>query len=328
MLRRMNDQQGRDGVTPLERRCRLLLLAYPGAYRRVRAEEMLDTLLETSPAGRCWPLPRDCWAMIVGGLQVRAAQNRRLSTAANLRLAALLGCFLYVCYEFTSDAASLWFMGPGMWRQYGSLLLAPALRLLACTVMFGVRPGGRKGAIATIVAVAALIAGTVAAVVSDPAAGNVAEELGVLIVLAALALLSHGDRLPRVWLWPAGALVSVPLLGLLVISPGFGHDFAPWLPSMNLHMWEAVVFLAFAWIVVDARPAVGVAIFLGLAASARLIGIWLEVSSLRSRMMPAQSAVLGHALLGVAWSFAWPLLAAAFVLVALSAWRLRRQVML
>jgi hypothetical protein len=58
-------------VTPLERRCRLLLWAYPAWYRRERAEEMLGTLLEASPARRRWPSFRDTWALIIGGLRVR-----------------------------------------------------------------------------------------------------------------------------------------------------------------------------------------------------------------------------------------------------------------
>jgi len=58
-------------VTPLERRCRLLLRAYPAWYRRERAEEMLGTLLEASPPGRSWPSVRDTRALIIGGLRVR-----------------------------------------------------------------------------------------------------------------------------------------------------------------------------------------------------------------------------------------------------------------
>jgi hypothetical protein len=312
-------------MTRLERRCRRLLLAYPVAYRQVRAEEMLDTLLESSPAGRSWPLPRDCWAMIVGGFQVRGAQNRRLSTATNLRLAAMLGCFLYVSYAFTSYAADLWFLGPGTWRQSDSYpLLACAAGMLACVVVLGVRPGGRKGAIGAMVAVAALIAGTAAAVISDPVAGNVADKLVALLVLAAFALLSRGERLPRAWLWPPGVVGSVALLAPVASSLGFWHDAFPWLAPTNKCMWAAIVLLAFAWIVIDARPAVGVAISLGLAASARLISTWLEVRGLGS----LQSAMVRKFALAAGWSFAWELLAAALVLVALSAWRLRRQVML
>jgi len=58
-------------VTPLERRFRLLLRAYPAWYRRERAEEMVGTLLEASPPRRSWPSFRDTRALIIGGLRVR-----------------------------------------------------------------------------------------------------------------------------------------------------------------------------------------------------------------------------------------------------------------
>jgi hypothetical protein len=58
-------------VTPLERRCRWLLLAYPAWYRRRRGEEMLGTLLEASPPGGRWPSFRDARAPIAGGLHAR-----------------------------------------------------------------------------------------------------------------------------------------------------------------------------------------------------------------------------------------------------------------
>jgi hypothetical protein len=53
-------------VTPLERRCRWLLLAYPACYRRERAGEMLGTLLEASAPGRRWPSFRDARALVAG----------------------------------------------------------------------------------------------------------------------------------------------------------------------------------------------------------------------------------------------------------------------
>ena len=58
-------------MTRLERRSRLLLRAYPGWYRRERADEMLGTLLEASPPGRSWPSFRDARGLIIGGLRVR-----------------------------------------------------------------------------------------------------------------------------------------------------------------------------------------------------------------------------------------------------------------
>ncbi len=58
-------------MTPLERRCRWLLRAYPAWYRRDRGGEMLGTLLEASPPGARWPSFRDARALAIGGLRVR-----------------------------------------------------------------------------------------------------------------------------------------------------------------------------------------------------------------------------------------------------------------
>lgn len=58
-------------MSPLERRCRWLLRAYPAWYRRDRAGEMLGTLLEASPPGARWPSFRDARALVIGGLRVR-----------------------------------------------------------------------------------------------------------------------------------------------------------------------------------------------------------------------------------------------------------------
>lgn len=58
-------------MTPLERHCRWLLHAYPAWYRRERAGEMLDTLLEASLPDRRWPSFRDTRALVTGGLRAR-----------------------------------------------------------------------------------------------------------------------------------------------------------------------------------------------------------------------------------------------------------------
>ncbi len=58
-------------MSALERHCGWLLHAYPAWYRRERAEEMLDTLLEVSPAGSRWPSFRDARSLVIGGLRVR-----------------------------------------------------------------------------------------------------------------------------------------------------------------------------------------------------------------------------------------------------------------
>jgi hypothetical protein len=61
--------QGEHRVTPLERRCRWLLRAYPAWYRHKRAGEMQDALLQASPPGRIWPSVRGARALITGGLR-------------------------------------------------------------------------------------------------------------------------------------------------------------------------------------------------------------------------------------------------------------------
>jgi hypothetical protein len=90
------DPAGADRVSAVERRSRLLLRAYPAAYRRERGEEIIGMLLEATPADRTWPPARDARALIVGGLLARAAQNRTRTTAASLRIAVLLGVALFL----------------------------------------------------------------------------------------------------------------------------------------------------------------------------------------------------------------------------------------
>ena len=92
----MSGAEREDGASRLERRCRRLLRAYPQPYRADRGEEILGTLLDAAPADRHWPPARDAWSLITGGLRVRAARNRQLPLAANLRLAALLAAALWL----------------------------------------------------------------------------------------------------------------------------------------------------------------------------------------------------------------------------------------
>jgi hypothetical protein len=265
--------------------------------------------------------------MIVGGLQVRAAQNRRLSTPANLRLAAMLGCVLCLsCFFYAFAGTPLWYLGARMGPLSQSYpQLAFVAGLLACTAVLVVRLGGHKGAIARMVAVAALIAGTAAALISGPFTTSVGQILAALLVLAALALLSRGaERLPRLWLWPPGLVVAVALLAPVASSLRFPQYFALLLVQpTSPYVWVPTAVVTLAWTVIDARPAVGMAIFLGLTAAVRLISAWLTIRDLRSTL--PFSGAIRSALLAAAWSFAWELLAGALVLVVLAAWRLRRQ---
>ncbi|GAA5193487.1 hypothetical protein GCM10023322_55620 [Rugosimonospora acidiphila] len=55
----------------LTRRYRRLLFAYPGAYRRLRGEELLGALLDAAPSGRTWPTVREAANLIRHGLRAR-----------------------------------------------------------------------------------------------------------------------------------------------------------------------------------------------------------------------------------------------------------------
>jgi hypothetical protein len=79
-------------VSSLERHCRWLLRVYPSWYRRQRAGEMLDTLLDATRPGARWPSFRDGRALAVGGLRVRGLTwlLSMLWTAAGAVLAGYL----------------------------------------------------------------------------------------------------------------------------------------------------------------------------------------------------------------------------------------------
>jgi len=65
----------------LERRYRLLLLAYPKRYRRFRGREMLTTLMDTTPAGRTRPTTGDAVSILFGGLRCRLSRGGSLLVA-------------------------------------------------------------------------------------------------------------------------------------------------------------------------------------------------------------------------------------------------------
>ncbi len=284
-------------MSALEWRCRWLLRAYPSWYRRQRGEEMLGTLMEASPAGRRWPSPRDIRAMIMGGLRVRAGQHRRLTTAASLRLAGLLGAAL----------ALLWLIG----NNLGTAIMfwthvyphsAPALGLPTA---------------ASLLALAAVLAAWFVPwpVVAAPALASaalwvysgdrvMAIQAGLLILLVVLT--AGRERMPRSWLGLAGLIFALTLLQEFTAAPRLYFlytplVYAPWVVLGAVILWAAV----------DARPAVAMAIYL---ASNYLI-----------------FSLLGYVGFGVnpaaSWQWYLPAVGVA-VLGGCALWRLRRQAVL
>ena len=317
-------------MTTLERRCRVLLHVYPAAYRRDRADEMLGTLLETTPPGRTFPLPRDTWALLLGGLRARGGQDHRLSTPGNLRLAALLGCAIFLSFTAVNYGS----YGVGLVYNPGPFLYWQPLTVMALILTAAVLPWltGRK--VVTLGAVAAGTA-TVAYDMSSrfpwhdlplsPVATNATAILEVLLPLTALVLLSGGkQRPPRLWLCLPGLIVALAVLAeyraverILANPPSFSP--APYL-------WLAPFGIAIAWIAIDARPVMGVATYFSLWLGQVLfnrydIGLWnFDWGAPAQANWWVTSANW--------WGDSWKWLAAVLVLSAVALRGVRRQAVL
>ncbi|MEV4538849.1 hypothetical protein AB0J82_34260 [Asanoa sp. NPDC049518] len=78
----------------LERGYRRLLLAYPRAYRRARADEIVTTLMEGAPPDRVRPPAGDAWDLVRGGLRQRFAPPHGRGYAAVAVVCAAAAAYL------------------------------------------------------------------------------------------------------------------------------------------------------------------------------------------------------------------------------------------
>jgi hypothetical protein len=238
-------------VSPLERRCRTLLHAYPRWYRRLRGDEMLATLLEASQPGQRWPSARDTRALILGGLRVRAALDQRLTTAANLRLAAQLGAVLTLLTLAASNLTTIFLIWTHTYTVSTGAGQEAASGLLGLAVVVAAWLASRS--VVAVLAAAAVAAAAWDCWGTDKAAAIL--PAGLLIMLAVLARL--GERLPRSWLWLAGAWFGWNvLLALTPLEPL--HFLLDPLALASL----IILGLVMLWAVVDARPAMAMAIYI------------------------------------------------------------------
>jgi hypothetical protein len=287
-------------MSPLERRCMLLMRAYPAGYRRERGDEIIATLLEATPQGRGRPLARDVRALIMGGLRARAAQHRSLTTAVNLRLAVMAGVCIYLGLVAATDLNG--FVTGEVDRAVPAFPSSGWPDLAAGLLM------------AVVVAVAWLARRPFVIAASLAAAAAAATSYGFshdqtprylvtqLVCLAALVALTGGTghRSPA-WLWLTGIVVAAMVL------PG-------WLPALSIpyRWWNiiplspylGVIVVAVAWAAIDARP-------LAAVATCLLLGL-----------VPM---TLTNLAAGIGDWFDEPGLLVAAAMAALAVWRLRHQ---
>ncbi len=291
-------------MSPLERRCRLLMRAYPPTYRRERGDEIMATLLEATPEGRRRPQLRDTRALVVGGLRARAALNRGRTTAANLRLAVLAGVCIYLAMSAAGDLDTFFFSefdrGVPMIGRMGWPALLAALFAAAVVILGWV---ARRRVVIGAAALAAGAAQGYAGFSSGQMASYVVTELACLAAVVVLTI--RMERRSPAGLWLIFAVVAALVLPgyLQYVAPLWPYIAPLWLyiaPGMEL----CVVVVALAWVAVDARPLVAVATYFILSS------------------VPVALVELGW---GVSNWFGNPALFVACAVAALAVWQLRRQ---
>jgi hypothetical protein len=261
----------------------------------------------------------------MAGLEVRAWRNQRLTTAASVRQAVLLGAALALLWTISEDLADqgasvilAWthttaiHLDPGYWIAADALVLAAV-----AAAWFAPRPAA-------------------AALALDAAAAmwqywgdriTVIQPAGLLILLAILA--PGRNRLPRSWLWLAGVLSAANLLDQTIrigLALRVYHVIHPPLTAVPWIILGAVVL----WAAVDARPAVAMAIW--LTSTWLVFNLLSSIDDLLSSIDDLLSSIddllssIGGEPQGLALSQHSYLSAAGSAVLAVAAiWRLRHQ---
>jgi hypothetical protein len=183
----------------VERRCRLLLYAYPASYRVQRGDEIVTTMLDAAPPGRA-PRLTDQLDVVASGLRQRLGTARVPGLHAGLVRAAPVALALAA-----GISAFAW------WRIEPVSLGA---------VMGGAALFGRFRTLAPI-AYSAWILAMLGWTICRPAVGRVliGAALVVTLALPLVAPLTYVDRPP---LWVVMSLTAFGLLAFAGTSPGVG----------------------------------------------------------------------------------------------------------
>jgi hypothetical protein len=229
----------------IERQCRRLLRAYPADYRAGRGEEIIDTLMEVHAGRDRLPL-RDRLALVMGGLRVRARENRRLPTSTNLRLATVFGLLLTVVPSSLGYLTLVASQPEGLvvdWRSFAICTAAVVTAALAWTKW-------HRSAAVLAVATAALLTVYVVTLRASGAygAGDLVLSLAFLVVAG---LLLGRATMPRIWI---AFLLAMSLHEMIPIG---WYATIPFLLTAAKLVPVVVILL---WVAVDARPALGASI--------------------------------------------------------------------
>jgi hypothetical protein len=238
-----------------ERVYRPLLRCYPVGYRAERGDEILDTALQ----GGDRPRLREARSLILGGLRVRAEQNRRLPARTNWRLGLLFGVSTWLAATAANGVAGSVrifpnrrpiFFAPATASDWHYLIVSGLV--LVVVVLVWVAP--RRW-----VTVAAAVT-TLAAVVPLYTDGRLYSDgpwRWQSLAVVACGLLARGaHRMPRAWLPIPVALAAIATVPSWVMSMS-GDAVERWEIGTSL----VVLASCLVWLVVDGRPALGLAAY-------------------------------------------------------------------
>jgi hypothetical protein len=255
-------------MTPLERRYRRWMVAYPAGYRREHESEILDTLLQSAGPGQDRPSLREGLALLSGGLRTRA----RLAVASpgrvwadGLRLGAVLYLVLACGTRLSSSLGPILFPGRmGLGREADLVHLEVAVLAIVVVAVLRARYEIGLAALAGFVAISEIALRSVAVPV-PPAPVN------WLLVAAAVAALAWHPRLRALRRpWPAGpALLALGGVGLaaasyLAMDTVAVHRSALALPLMVASpplLLPVAVLLLLAVVGADPRPALAATVY-------------------------------------------------------------------
>lgn len=258
----MNEDRPGD-ESPLERRARWLVRAYPVAYRADRGEEVIGTLLEATPPGWNRPPAREAASVITAGLRARRKANLRQGLSVSLRQAAILGAAMYLV-QLPSEALDIAVRG----AREGFISLTSDSFIWFYFL---------SGALAGLIIAAAwsgrrrLVAAASAGAVSPAAAYIfVSHEWALMVVLAGFAgpacvvftlFARRTERPPASLLWLPCLPLGVTLAGALTTPHPelVFHSVSRTTLLFPYTSYLSVITVAVAvgWLVTDVRPLAG-----------------------------------------------------------------------
>jgi hypothetical protein len=295
-------------MTAIERRSRWLLFVYPRWYRQQRADEILGTLMEATGPDRSWPSSKDAWALILAGLRVRAGLGQRQTVRTNLSQALLFAAVLvlaaYSAGHLSLGVKELGHSAPLLVPTWLALVLGLATLALIAGVWFS--PG-------KVVAVAALISAGLGffEMLTSHLGDWAIQAIISPAVITVLAL--RQPRLPRSWLWLAGAWYLVHLQ--ITTATNLAAELYYISPLV-------VLAVAIAWCVLDVRPMFAVAVATAVYWVSYSVQRYCEISNASCSTRFSVSRLMEN-------FWPWEAIAITSLMLAIVAvWRLRRQALL